>query len=195
MCFAGDAQNWAGLSDIGQTDVIANGESVTIEIAEYGTTTSIAISYINGSTRYIHYAYNLSTSGTLSSFASTKSYKSYTQNGITVSIVGKNGGTWMIDLTNNTGNDRVFEYNRRMCFAGDAEKWSGLSHVSKISLQNGKSTTYPLEITEYGTATSIAISYMDGIYRKVFYAYNLDKSGTMSAYGNTIDTTAPPPNE
>ena len=195
MCFAGDAQNWAGLSDIGQTDVIANGESVTIEIAEYGTTTSIAISYINGSTRYIHYAYNLSTSGTLSSFASTKSYKSYTQNGITVSIVGKNGGTWMIDLTNNTGNDRVFEYNRRMCFAGDAEKGSGLSHVSKISLQNGKSTTYPLEITEYGTATSIAISYMDGIYRKVFYAYNLDKSGTMSAYGNTIDTTAPPPNE
>ena len=29
----------------------------------------------------------------------------------------------------------------------------------------------------------------------MFYAYNLDKSGTMSAYGNTIDTTAPPPNE
>lgn len=196
MCNFGDAQNWTGLSDISQTAVLANGESTILNIQEYGTATSIAISYINGSTRYILYANELNSNRTLSCKGNSKNYMSYTQNGITVSIVGKNGGTWMIDLTNNTGSGRVFEYNTRMCFAGDAERWKGLNHINNTEyLANGATTKQPLEITEYGTATSIAISYMDGIYRKVFYAYNLDKSGTMSAYGNTIDTTAPPPNE
>ena len=108
-----------------------------------------------------------------------------------VRIVGKNGGTWLIELTNRTGSGRTFDYNSRMCFAGDAEKWSGLSHVEHVYLASGATTSVPLKITEYGTATSIAISYKVGDIRKIFYANDLSKSGTMSAYASEVDPSAP----
>ena len=195
MCYAGDAQNWTGLSDIAQTATIADGVTTQIAISENASATSIAISYTRGSTRYIFYAYDLNTAGTLSSFGSSKPYYSETKNGMKVSIAGKNGNTWLIELTNNTGSARTFDYNTKMCYAGDAEKWSGLSDPGSIYLANGAVTSVPLEITENYSATSIAISYMDGVYRKIFYAYDLNKSGTMSAFESTIDTSASAPDE
>lgn len=193
MCNENDAKNWTGLKDIGYIDIPAKGTK-TVEIEEYGTATHVAFSYVSGSTRYISYATKLDKN--INSFVSgmrTATVQSYTQNGMEVNIVGKDGGKWFINLTNNTGSGRTFEYNYRMCNEGDAQNWTGLSHVNSIYLANGQTTSTPLQITEYGTATSIAISYMpDNVYRKIFYAKNLNVSGTMTAMSNTIDTTAPP---
>ncbi len=193
MCNFGDAQNWTGLSDIAQTEVIANGASVEFEITENGTATSIAISYISGETRYIFYADDLNVAGTLKDYGNTKKYNNYTQHGIQVSIAGKNGGTWLIELTNKTGSDRTFQYNRKMCNDGDAKNWTNLSHVSDITLNNEMSTS--LLISENYAANSIAISYKVGEIRYVFYAFNLDKSGTMTDNSNRIDPNNPPPSE
>ncbi len=190
MCFEDDAKNWKGLAH--QNEIyISNGATELIEISEYGTATSIAISYKDGSAgRCIFYAYNLSTNGTMTSYGTYKAIHYYTYNGIEVAILEKIGGTWVIELTNNTGKPQKFQYNSRMCFEGDAQNWTGLSHVEERFLENGATTVEPIYISEYGTATSITISYMDGIYRKIFYANNLNATtGTMTAKGNTKDTT------
>ncbi len=193
MCYAGDAQNWTGLSDITKTGTISNKGSTIFQIGGNASATSIAISYISGNTRYIFYANELNNNKcTMTSYASTKSYRSYSQNGITVSIAGKNGNTWLIELTNNTGASRTFDYNEKLCYAGDAEKWTNLSDVKSISLADGQTTSTPLKITENYSATSIAISYMEGVNRKILYANNLNVDGTMSSFSSTIDTTAPP---
>lgn len=190
MCFDGDAKNWSGLSHI-KTVNIKKGSSCFIEITEYLMATSIAISYEDGSAgRCIFYAFNLNTNGTMTSYGTFKAMHYYSHNGMKVAIREKIGSTWLIELTNNTGKPQNFEYNSRMCFEGDAQNWTGLSHVNKRFLQNGESTVEPIYISEYGTATSITISYMDGIYRKIFYANNLNATTcTMTANGNTKDTT------
>ena len=193
MCFFGDAQNWTGLSNT--TSVyIANGASIKIEIQENGTADSIAISYTIGIPRYIFYAKNLNAACTLTSYGNIKP-TFYTQNGIKAGIVAKNGNKWKIELTNNTGVGKYFDYNQKMCNEGDAQNWTGLSDVPSqpFYLANGASTQ--IDIQENGTATSIAISYMDGVYRKIFYAKNLNaSSGTMTAMASTIDTSIPPDN-
>ena len=191
MCFHGDAQDWTGLSSVARTVTLSNGESTILEIAENGTATDIVISYTSGSSRYIFYANNLSSSGTMQTYSNITQYYTYTQNGIQVSIIGKNINDWIIELTNRTGSSHEFDYNQKMCYEGDAKNWNGLSHIATtFNIANGQS--YFIVIQGYGTATSIAISYMDGIYRKVFYANGLNKSGTMTAYGNIIDTTQAP---
>ena len=193
LCYAGDANNWLNLSDV-KNIYLAKGATTEepLEITENLTATSIAISYKdeNGIQRKIFYANELDPDGTMKAYGNTKP-QSYTQNGMKVMIVGKNGNTWTINLTNNTGEDRQFEYNTKMCYAGDAEKWSGLSDPGYVTLGNGKSKN--IYITENLTATSIAISYIDDNYRKIFYANELDADdGTMNAYSSTIDTTNPP---
>lgn len=188
MCSATDAQNWTGLSDIKQTEILQNGETVQIEISENGFATSIAISYISNNTRYIFFADDLDAEGTMIKSGHSKSYSSYTECGIKVSIAGKSGSTWILEVTNNTGSTRTFYYNKKMCYSGDAKDWQNLSDVLSFSLNNGD--TKEIRINENGIATSIAISYMDGIYRKIFYAYDLKTEGTMSAFGRSLDTTA-----
>lgn len=189
MCFENDAKDWTGISDVAQTDIIKNGKSVILEIEEYGTATDIAISYIKGSTRYIFYADNLNTACTLSSYGNTKSYNSYTKNGMTISIVGKSSDKWLIELTNNTGSEQTFEYNSKMCFDGDAKDWKGLSDIASFTLANNASKQ--ISISENAMATSIAISYLESTScRKIIYANNLNTSGTMSVYESTIDPTA-----
>ena len=51
----------------------------------------------------------------------------------------------------------LFYYNRKMCYAGDAEKWKNLSDPGYVTLAPNGSTT--ISISENLTATSIAISY------------------------------------
>lgn len=191
MCFLDDAKNWTGLTDI-ETFRLKAGETKIVEISANGFATSIAISYTSGSTRYIKYADNIFGDYEvykMKTYSSTTSYRSYTENGMKVSIAGKNDGTWLIELTNNTGSGRTFYYNRKMCFDGDAQNWSGLSDVSTIYLSSGETTWAPLEISENGTATAIAISYNVGIERHIFYANNLNVSGTMTSYSNSKPTT------
>lgn len=185
MCLEGDAKAWTGLKHIDYFDLPA-GASKTVDVEENGFATTVAFSYVSSSNRYITYANELNSSrNRIIPDKSDVKVQSYTQNGMTVSIVGKNGNKWLVDLTNNTGKNRTFYYNSRMCYAGDAQNWLNLSDVKSIYLANGATTPEPLEITENMTATSIAISYTEGIQRFIFYAYDLNVSGTMSAFENT----------
>ena len=191
MCYYGDGQNWTGLTDINYY-VLPSKSFITLMITENYCATSIAVSYIRNDIRYVTYAYGLSTGGDLKIEYNSKDVQSYSQNGMTVRNLGKNGNTWLIGLTNNTGSSRRFNYNAKMCNSGDAQYWKGLSDVSDTDyIFNNDSIT--LAIQENGTATSIAISYLESeTCRKIFYADNLNASGTMTAYANTIDPTNPP---
>lgn len=113
----------------------------------------------------------------------------YTAHGMEVVILNKIDSTWKLRLTNYTGENRVFEYNSKMCFENHAGSWSGLDDVNSTDvIRPGYSTT--ISISENAMANSIAISYKDGVYRKIFYAKHLDPNlHTMSAMGNVIDTT------
>ncbi len=189
LCYEGDAQHWTNLDDE-ENVYLLDGETTDkpLEITENMTATSIAISYSENGHRYICYANKLNVSGTMAIYGRPVMY---TKNGMTVAILDKNGNTWEIYLRNNTGSYRTFEYNTKMCYAGDAEKWSGLSDPGYVSLNPGQSTT--IYISENFSATSIAISYMDGVYRKIFYAYSLNAdTATMQSFASTVDTTVPP---
>ncbi len=190
LCFEGDAKNWQGHSNP-KSIYLASGQSTTLEIEENGTATSVAISYKVGLDRYIFYAYDLNAEGRMTSFGNVIRAKYYEANGINVAIDKKIDNTWHLSVINNTGKQRKFEYNSKMCFAGDAENWKGLNDVKEtLLLQHGNSQA--ITITENYSATSIAIIYMDddGINRKVFYAYDLKQAErTMTANGNTVDTT------
>lgn len=65
MCFKEHAANWnlEKLKDLyTESDYLPAGVSTQITISTNGTATAIAVSYVLGNTRYITYAYNLSTS-------------------------------------------------------------------------------------------------------------------------------------
>lgn len=112
----------------------------------------------------------------------------YTAYGMELIMLSKTDGVWKFKLTNNTGASRTFQYNAKMCFESDAENWKGLDDLKSITLSSGGSSS--ISISENAMATSIAVSYIDGIYRKVLYAKNLNESKhTMTAMSNLIDTT------
>lgn len=117
-------------------------------------------------------------------------------NGMKVVILGKVDSTWQLQLTNLTGSFRYFEYNAKMCFNPDARDWSGLKDVVYVTDSNGNKKYVPnnssvrINITEYGTATSIAISYIEGDNRQIFYANKLNAVyRTMEAKANTVSAT------
>lgn len=189
LCYSWDAKNWTGLDDV-KTVYLAAGETTDepLEITENASATSIAISYMddNGIQRKIFYAYDLDPDGTMTIFENIKP-GSYTENKMQVMIVGKSGNTWTINLTNKTGSRRTFEYNTRMCYAGDAEKWKNLSDPGDVTLDPGASAN--IYISENLTATSIAISYVENNIRYIFYAYSLDTDeGTMESFASSVST-------
>lgn len=190
MCFEGDGKNWSGLTDVDYVKV-SNNSSTTLYISENGTAGYISVSYLSGTTRYIIYANNLSTNGGMTAYRNTKSLTTYTQNGIKVAILGKYSGTWLLQVTNQTGSSRRIDYNSKMCFEGDAKSWSGLSDVTSTpEISNGSTLDDPIRISENGFAGTIALSYTSGNYRYVFYADEISTSGTMDAHSNTIDMSA-----
>lgn len=65
MCYLNDAKTWSNLSDINSLS-LGTKTSLVVQIKENWFATAIAVSYINGNTRYITSANNLNTNGTLS---------------------------------------------------------------------------------------------------------------------------------
>lgn len=186
MCHENDAKNWTGLTDICVTYPLKVNQYAIIEIEENGTATHIAISYINkaDNKRKIFYASCLNVDCTLDSNSTETDTYNYEKHDLKVSIAGKNKSKWLLTLTNKSKKSRKIEYNSRMCNGNDAENWTGLSNVEATHyLRSGESVC--VRITENGTATHIAISYIDGDYRYIFYADNLDPKGTMTAHENT----------
>lgn len=187
MCLENDAERWTNLLHVKKV-FIPDGKSLILEISEYSMATCIAISYEERIDRSIIFAYSLSANGTMTCRESRVESVYYSENGMEIAIAGKENNTWVIEVTNVSGSLQTFEYNAKMCFEGDAANWNGLSDIRKVSMDNNIYTR--LRITENGTATSIAISYMEGIYRKVIYARDLNAANrTMTVKGNVIDTT------
>lgn len=113
----------------------------------------------------------------------------YTANGIKVFISSKVGGTWTIGIINDTGKDRIFEYNEKMCFESDAANWKGLKDIKQTPTIPKGDFEY-VNISENALATSIAISYVEGNYRYVQYANDLNSAYyTMKVNGSKIDIT------
>ncbi len=183
MCNYGDAKNWTGLTDVKKTVDIPNNRSTIVEIIEYSFATSIAISYVvNDTTRYILYADNLSYSlCTMSGNSTYTSYNTYNLNNMVVSIVGKNMNIWRIRVVNKTAGAVNFYYNAKMCNYNDAKNWTGLTDIVRTNLV-AKDDSVEFDIQQNGTATSIAISYINDYFRYYFYADNLKASGKMSAH-------------
>lgn len=73
LCFEGDAKKWSLGSDVKSTSTIANGQttSTPLRITENGFAGTMAISYTDGTNRYIAYAYNISTTGSMSAYKNT----------------------------------------------------------------------------------------------------------------------------
>ena len=186
MCFESDAKNWSGLINVKHTDVVATNGIVEVDISENGTAGAIAISYVDGGYRYIFYANNLSTKGSLKDYSNCIDSRVTEQYGMQVHLLGKDGSTWLVQLTNNTGEGRTFYYNNKMCFEGDAKNWTGLKNVREIYLEEGQTCPYPLKISENGTATHIAISYEENNRRYVFYANGLSTNGSLHDRGAII---------
>lgn len=186
MCFEDDAKDWKGLSDVKYIAIPA-GRSVEVTIYENIFATHITVGQISGANLYITYADRLSVSGGVYTYLGKVQRKNYTKHGISANIVKKIGSTWLINITNNTGSTQNLYYNRKMCYFDDAKKWNGLEDISCLSLKNGESC--PIKIEENWWATSIAISYIDGDYRKIFYADNLADNCTMNSYSNEKSVT------
>lgn len=184
LCFEGDAKNWKGIEHVCKTDPIRSGESVVLYIYENGTATDFTISYNDSGTRRIVYAHNLSTSHTMTAEGNTGTFYSYSNYGMKISLLGKNKGKWLVDLTNTSSVSQFYEFNEKMCFNNDAKNWTNLVDIVKtVDVPSGETLT--LIIEENVFATSIAISCIDGNTRKIVYADNLSKSCSMSGKSST----------
>lgn len=67
MCYFNDAKNWLNLNDVSYAS-LGGKSSLVVQIKENWFATSIAISYIKDNTRYITYANNLNSNGTLTTY-------------------------------------------------------------------------------------------------------------------------------
>ena len=190
MCFESDAKNWDGLKDVSWIN-IGKGCSRSVNIKENGSATSIAICYIENDIRYICYANDLDPDDwSYDRYTSSKKIESYQEYGIKTQIIGKNSGTWLIQLTNNTGERKGFEYFPKMCNEAIAKGWNYLGSNNSSNpcyLNSGASSC--IYISENGTKGYIAISYLSGNSRYIFYANGLSTSCTLNKNPYVRDET------
>lgn len=185
MCFENDAKNWSNISDVTKTEMLAHGESTILQIAQNGFATDIAIAYLySTNTRRIIYAHNISyTPRNLTVLTNSKTFTTFTYEGMKANLVGKIGTSWLVEVTNTSGSGKYFDFNQKMCFENDAKNWTNLSDVGNtVEVSVGRTVT--LKISENGFATHIAISYVTGSARKIIYANNLATSCSMSCHSN-----------
>lgn len=187
MCFENDAINWTGLGDVDYFDLQA-GESKTVDIESNAFATHVAFSYVVGNKRYITYANEFNSANNMfNPNLSTVNYPSYTN----ISLIGKNGATWIVNVKNNSSQSRKLEYNKKMCNLNDAKNWTGLKDINNDEIVLSAYENKIIRITENGFADSIAISLVNTNenLRYIYYANQLNVNCTMSVYSNTISAT------
>ena len=91
-----------------------------------------------------------------------------------ISIVGKTGGDWTIQVYNSGNKDITVEYNSKMCFKGDAQKWTGLKHINLAVVIARASVN--VVVSENAAATSVVFSWVDQGKRMITYGYRLNKN-------------------
>lgn len=178
MCFEDNARNWSGLTDIATVNIAA-GESETISVSENGLATDLAFSYIKGEERIVTFAADVSVGNELSSGLSSELSKVAYNNYGSLSIVGKNGSTWIIKAVNDFDEKKRVEYNSKMCFLNDAKTWEGLSDtVSAGTINVGDSVN--LYISENGFGDYITVRFTGEEEQNTVFAKDLDINGTMT---------------
>lgn len=186
MCFEDDAKNWTGLTDIDYFELQA-GQSKVVNVETNVFATHIAFSYIVNGKRYVTYANELdSNNNMLNPNLSNVTYS----NNSTINLVGKNGGTWIIDVKNTFNEKRTLAYNTKMCYTDDAKNWTGLSDVNDDTVLYPSETT-TIRIVENAFADAIAVSLVDinENWRYVYYANNLNADCTMTVGTNSMSST------
>ena len=179
MCFSGDASGWTGaLTDI-MSFYLNSGDSKEVEITENWTATTIAVSYIYGTSRTIKYADNLNANTTMSVHGN---------NILPVYLRLKNWGSgWKINITNPSTQGLTVYFNSKMCNLADAKNWTGLKNVDNNGVYIGPGGSKTVTITPNWFATSVTVSYVANGKRYISYANNLTSGGGISVSYNTVD--------
>ena len=101
--------------------------------------------------------------------------------------LGWDGG-WKIKVTNTSSTKITVEYNKKMCFLGDAQKWTGLKDIDSFTLESGESKILDGDevIKGYLFATSVTFSYEANDYRYITYADGLYDDGSINVKYNRI---------
>lgn len=181
LCFEDDAKNWTGLGDVRGPIKLKPGESEPVIIEENVFATTIAVRFTSKTHEYYVYANGLSGDGSMTINRRTVLVApTY----LSLSNVGKSGGTWRIKITNPFSYSITVYYNEKMCFSDDAKNWTGLNDVVSVTISANSSKT--VNISENWFATSIAISYITDGYRIISYADNLSTGGGIKVYHNNI---------
>ncbi len=110
-------------------------------------------------------------------------YNSYNTSEVTIPSfflemenMGKSGSYWLIKITNLSSSYISFQYNSKMCFANDAENWSGLNDLVTRSLYPNTSVT--VSIRENWFATTVVAGWLDSEdMRFITYGNQLTTSG------------------
>ena len=173
MCYENDAKNWTGLTDISNEIIPANG-ILEISIAENLSATHIAISHIYNGKRYITYADQLTENYTMRTYCNEINANLYQG----LSMVGKNGSNWILKITNNTTTTNTYYYSGSLCNQTNATGWIGLANISLCTLSPGSSEN--IVVSENGSASYVAISYISNMNRMITYACSLNTNTTMT---------------
>ncbi len=183
MCNDWDAISWTGLSDIESCSILPG--TTAIDIQENGTAWFIAISTYYHGNRIITYANNLNENGSFTQYATRVTYYSYNyylrgKKLLSLELVGKDAGEWIVSITNKTNTMLMLSYNSLMCFADDAKKWRNLNNVYSESI----SPEIPItkRISENYFADYIAFSITIQNSRIVLFANQLQLNGSMAYY-------------
>ena len=102
-----------------------------------------------------------------------------------VTIDRKSDNVWILNVNNDSADMINFEYNAKMCYRGDAEKWKGLSHIVKSTVN--ATSSIQIAIMENWSADAIVLSYTKDGKRFITYANDLNSSKkTLSVSYTTI---------
>lgn len=181
MCFEDDAKNWSDLTNINYVTLSADGGSAIVTIKENVFATSIAICRVSGINRYITYANELDSSPSINQYINMTTCNNYGA----VNLIGKNGNTWLVKITNTYLSVMNIEYNSKMCFESDAKNWE-LDDVKSLgNVAVGASKIVKIE--ENALATNIAIKFTNDTKQIIFYANSLNKNCTMNVSTKTTN--------
>ena len=91
-------------------------------------------------------------------------------------------------FTNTSSTTITVAYNQKMCFLGDAQKWTGLDDLIYFNLDPGEAEILDGEdvIKENWFATSVAFSYEANNYRYITYADGLYDDGSINVKYNRV---------
>lgn len=174
MCFRQDAENWTGLKDIKTIRIAANSSKV-VSVDENFNATHFAFCFHEENKRVITYAHHTYLADySLNTDINKINYQYYSD----IGIIGKNGDTWIINVTNTHSERKELQYNAKMCYESDAKKWTGLKDVVYCGyLEQGENRV--IEIKENFFATDIAVRLIGETEDIIIYAEKLSTNCTM----------------